>query len=157
MSTTFFTRQSAVLDPEIAPIPHALMSVAFGYTMSPLPGTRLYGGTRNSVLYLAIEPLRLEDNLLVARRTSDKPDIALAASWVGSCQRLHGKRPDASARELSTRIIDVSNDHTGNAVLVETFGRTGRYAALSHCWGSPLRNPLSTRKENIAQHMRQIP
>ncbi|KAK1239428.1 hypothetical protein MKX07_008916 [Trichoderma sp. CBMAI-0711] len=56
--------------------------------------------------------------------------------------------------ELPSRVIHIS----GSAVrLLPSGGRRGRYAALSHCWGSAGRQPLKTTQANLQSHLQHIP
>jgi hypothetical protein len=41
--------------------------------------------------------------------------------------------------------------------LLETAGRRGHYAALSHCWGPPTHRPLMTTQSSLARHLASIP
>jgi Heterokaryon incompatibility protein (HET) len=74
--------------------------------------------------------------------------------WLGKCVDLHAacskdlngdileKEP-----ELPTRIIQI----TGTPRLIESIGRKGRFAALSHCWGGHL--SCMTTRSNLAEHL----
>jgi hypothetical protein len=62
--------------------------------------------------------------------------------------------PHPDEQILPTRVIDVR----GTPRLVLTLGRmTGRYAALSHCWGDPRLHPLKTTCESLPDHLNGIP
>lgn len=41
--------------------------------------------------------------------------------------------------------------------LLPSAGRRGRYATLSHCWGSSGRQPLKTTQANLQSHLQRIP
>jgi hypothetical protein len=56
---------------------------------------------------------------------------------------------------LPPRVINVGESNLREPFLEVTTRESGRYIALSHCWGS---NPLiRTTKETLAQHQRQLP
>ncbi|KAH8886378.1 HET-domain-containing protein, partial [Thozetella sp. PMI_491] len=55
---------------------------------------------------------------------------------------------------LPTRVIDVGDKMDQTTVrLVETHGTRNNYAALSHCWGPPNKQPLRTVKATFQQHL----
>ncbi|KAK3068678.1 hypothetical protein LTR53_013565 [Teratosphaeriaceae sp. CCFEE 6253] len=57
---------------------------------------------------------------------------------------------------LPTRVLQVSSSSRGLAVrLLDTRGRTGKYTALSHCWGQ--QTPFITTTVNIAARKVDIP
>jgi hypothetical protein len=61
--------------------------------------------------------------------------------------------------ELPTRVIDVGpGDGSESPYLFITEGRSGRYAALSHCWGLPTAaHPhFKTETGNIKERMKGI-
>lgn len=51
---------------------------------------------------------------------------------------------------LPTRVLHIGSEHQ-QPRLVESAGRTGRYAALSHCWGKA--QPLTTTSGNFSEHL----
>ncbi|KAM0518199.1 hypothetical protein ACHAPE_004608 [Trichoderma viride] len=87
----------------------------------------------------------------------------LVGRWLGACKRDHpccretlsGALLDESRLpELPSRVIHVA----GNSVrLLPSGGRCGRYATLSHCWGSSGRQPLKTTRANLQGHLHDIP
>ena len=54
------------------------------------------------------------------------------------------------------RILDLAGAATGIVRIVETAGRTGRYVALSHCWGDPTRHPIKSTQATLNDHMSGI-
>jgi hypothetical protein len=54
------------------------------------------------------------------------------------------------------RVLDLACAEKGIVRIVETAGRIGRYAALSHCWGSPKRHPTKTTSATLDDHMSGI-
>jgi hypothetical protein len=54
------------------------------------------------------------------------------------------------------RILHLAGAATGIVRIVETAGRTGRYVALSHCWGDPTRHPLKSTHATLNDHMSGI-
>ncbi|KAL6816755.1 heterokaryon incompatibility domain-containing protein [Trichoderma camerunense] len=89
--------------------------------------------------------------------------FSLLGRWVEACKRDHagccetlsGSVIDESQLpQLPSRVIQVS----GSSVrLLPSRGRHGRYASLSHCWGSSGRPPLKTTKANLQKHLQDIP
>ncbi|RFU77099.1 het-domain-containing [Trichoderma arundinaceum] len=69
----------------------------------------------------------------------------------------HGQRgliDESQLPELPSRVIHVTG---GSVRLLPSGGRRGRYATLSHCWGSSGRQPLKTTRANLQQHLQEIP
>lgn len=60
---------------------------------------------------------------------------------------------------LPTRVLYVKNatSYHNSVKLVQTFGATGTYCALSHCWGPADKLPIRTLKGNIQDHYSDIP
>ncbi|KIN02803.1 hypothetical protein OIDMADRAFT_118738, partial [Oidiodendron maius Zn] len=54
------------------------------------------------------------------------------------------------------RILDLADAATGIVRIVEAAGRTGRYVALSHCWGDPTRHPIKSTQATMNDHMSGI-
>lgn len=89
--------------------------------------------------------------------------FSLVERWLGACKRDHpccwetlsGELLNESQLpELPSRVIQV----TGNSVkLLPSGRRRGRYATLSHCWGSSGRQPLKTTRANLQGHLQGIP
>jgi hypothetical protein len=87
----------------------------------------------------------------VAQDLSSDQCISLARQWMSECERNHTlcKRWSNSV-SLPTRVLDVGSGRQ-QPRLVESLGRKGRYAALSHCWGKA--QPLTTTSENLSEHL----
>ncbi|UKZ81932.1 hypothetical protein TrVFT333_009710 [Trichoderma virens FT-333] len=89
--------------------------------------------------------------------------FVLLQRWVEACKRDHASCwetlsgsviDESQLPELPSRVIHVS----GNKVrLLPSRGQRGRYAALSHCWGSSGRPPLKTTRANLHNHLQDIP
>ncbi|KAL6864463.1 HET domain-containing protein [Trichoderma novae-zelandiae] len=104
---------------------------------------------------------------IVGRPELQSPDcdeaFSLLRRWVDACRRHHSSCwetlsgsviDESQLPELPSRVIHVS----GNKVrLLPSGGRRGRYATLSHCWGSPGRQPLKTTQANLQSHLQDIP
>ncbi|RYP40070.1 hypothetical protein DL766_000094 [Monosporascus sp. MC13-8B] len=68
----------------------------------------------------------------------------IAKTWLDTCRESHPDCLTVAAAELPTRVIDVGEPGSSRGPrLVETQRRSGRYAALSHCWGGKI-NPVLT-------------
>lgn len=100
--------------------------------------------------------------------TSCSPEaFELLKRWLNGCVEEHGDCGKTLSGEelgsevptLPTRIIDVSP--LGRPViprLVETSGcMTGRWVALSHCWGKAEHHPITTTRASLHQMLRGIP
>jgi hypothetical protein len=80
--------------------------------------------------------------------------------WIKDCIQSH---PQCSSKEakffVPTRLLDVQAFQPSKDIkLVMLDGKSAitDYVALSHCWGSPSKHPLTTRKNNLAQHSQRI-
>ncbi|KAE8451655.1 hypothetical protein EG329_003112 [Mollisiaceae sp. DMI_Dod_QoI] len=71
--------------------------------------------------------------------------LDLARQWLNDCVSTHGECQGTVVARLPTRVIDVGST-TGKLFLLESKGREGQYATLSHCWGGtfPLTTTLAT-------------
>jgi hypothetical protein len=87
----------------------------------------------------------------VAQDLSSDQCIGLARQWISECERDHTicKRW-SSSKALPTRVLDVGSESQPPR-LVESLGKTGRYTALSHCWGKA--QPLTTTSGNLSEHL----
>jgi hypothetical protein len=79
--------------------------------------------------------------------------IRLLNEWVRSCNETHQCLPSTETI-LPTRVIDVGSKDSANVRLFsETQGRSGKYLALSHRWGSPAQNKrCCTETNNLKKH-----
>ncbi|KAH8601417.1 heterokaryon incompatibility protein-domain-containing protein, partial [Bisporella sp. PMI_857] len=75
-----------------------------------------------------------------------KLNYDIASSWLHKCCNTHSKCPDGSNVPLPSRLVAVGTETKGPR-LVLTEGQTGRYTALSHCWGGDV--PLKTTTKTI--------
>ena len=65
---------------------------------------------------------------------------------------------ESIAPTLPHRIIEVAPDDASIELrTVETNGRCGQHATLSHCWGARDQWPLRTTKANLPDHLKGIP
>lgn len=86
--------------------------------------------------------------------------------WLDICEGEYAVDPSHEHRECqqgddlvipAKRVLDLQDAATGVVRIVETAGREGRYAALSHCWGGdPSRHPLMTVHATLEKHMSGI-
>jgi Heterokaryon incompatibility protein (HET) len=83
--------------------------------------------------------------------TEDRLD--LARSWLETCINTHQDCPTA-VHKLPKRVLTLNPDSIG-IKLKETVNESGRYAALSYCWGQT-RN-ITTTRDNIASMLTGIP
>ncbi|KAH7090001.1 heterokaryon incompatibility protein-domain-containing protein [Paraphoma chrysanthemicola] len=83
--------------------------------------------------------------------------ITLAQRWMDECQSHHTDCPTIVDMCLPTRVLSVSGELDAPSVkLLATDGRSGRYLALSHCWGPVDKQPLVTTSENYQEHLKGI-
>lgn len=80
--------------------------------------------------------------------------VPLIKTWIQRCDLNHNCSEHGLGipTELPTRVIDVG-DSSHDPYLYITHGETGRFAALSHCWGPPqMSERLTTTKDNVLAH-----
>jgi len=71
--------------------------------------------------------------------------------WLDSCNADHKCTPVLPA--LPTRVLDLGHEPRSQGIkLVETEGRTGRYIALSHCWGTSHRITTTQSTLEVMKH-----
>lgn len=62
--------------------------------------------------------------------------------------------------DLPSRVLSITDDAPGaegiSVKLVESKDLSGRYCALSHCWGPREKRPLRTTKKNLTDHLASI-
>jgi hypothetical protein len=90
----------------------------------------------------------------VSRELSDADCVGLARKWITECQERHPGCKQPPSNPLPTRLVDVGSEDR-DPRLVETLGKTGQYATLSHCWGKA--QPLTTTSVTLEEHLRGIP
>ncbi|KAF1830820.1 HET-domain-containing protein [Decorospora gaudefroyi] len=87
--------------------------------------------------------------------------ISLAQSWLKSCVHADNKHHecavyDDKASQLPARVLDIgAEDHSPVKLHVSAESETGKYVALSHCWGG--KTPIMTTGQNFEDHLRDIP
>ena len=87
---------------------------------------------------------------------SGGPDcIDFVRRQIQECEDYHKDCPGAIIPALPTRILDLGTYST-DIKLVQSEGLCGKYAALSHCWGSPGHPPTKTLSTNVEERMRRI-
>lgn len=99
-------------------------------------------------------------NQLTNSPTSDA--LSILRSRFEECASSHEKciagTLDAGKSELPTRILNVKTDAGEHTIrLIESKGFRADYAALSHCWGPPEKQPLCTKKATLQEHLTGIP
>ncbi|KFY35566.1 hypothetical protein V494_05800 [Pseudogymnoascus sp. VKM F-4513 (FW-928)] len=81
--------------------------------------------------------------------------LPLIQTWIQRCDLDHScvNHGLGIPTKLPTRVIDVG-DSCHDPYLYHTNGETGRYAALSHCWGPPEMScrRLATIQANLSEH-----
>jgi hypothetical protein len=82
---------------------------------------------------------------------------SLLREWLRDCNDSHRDHGYDSAKdsELPMRVLDVGDSENPERLLLHvTKSESGKYIALSHCWGDSI--PLRTEKETIAAHCEAI-
>ena len=80
----------------------------------------------------------------------------LSRTWMTDCLSSHENCRLEESSPLPTRVIDVQAGCANQRCrIVETRGRTGRYVALSHCWGGAITPVLSD--ETIRDFFEDLP
>jgi hypothetical protein len=84
-------------------------------------------------------------------------NFELASSWLRGCLSSHPLCGTISASPLPTRLIDIGNGISPQTprLCIPAAGATGRYAALSYCWGTAQNNILT--KANLKDKTEEIP
>ncbi|KAH8683263.1 heterokaryon incompatibility protein-domain-containing protein [Tricladium varicosporioides] len=85
--------------------------------------------------------------------SSSDDSIAMASRWLSECTEKHKNCHFPPSTTLPTRVIEVGEKGT-NPRLHETNSATGRYAALSHCWGTE--RILTTTISNLTELKKEI-
>jgi hypothetical protein len=100
----------------------------------------------------------LEDNASVYVTADFPPDpllfqqqSELATAWVDECQQQHEHCPRPKLVLLPPRVLDVSLQSDTKRLCLHTSkeGETGKYAALSYCWGGPQKFMTTTANLDI--------
>lgn len=103
----------------------------------------------------AITAANSEHPGVAGRSVGKQPDFNLCSHWISTCSQEHSACGQMSEHTLPTRVLDLSMDSSQDIKLMETKGRQGCYATLSHCWGSF--RPLITDSSNYRTHQDKIP
>jgi hypothetical protein len=86
--------------------------------------------------------------------------LDLIDRWIRICRRDHKYCSDSSGVELPTRVVDgeIWRPLKIPSLLI-TQGESGRYAALSHCWGisTPKSPHFKTETQSIEERRAGIP
>jgi hypothetical protein len=93
----------------------------------------------------------------MAAHSGDSASLGRVAQRLRTCETSHKGCLRDDLGVLPTRILDLGDQSTSRAIrLVEGNGRSGRYAALSYCWGPPsaTNRPLKTTVGTIRKRLR---
>jgi hypothetical protein len=84
-------------------------------------------------------------------------NFELAKRWIRGCLSSHPLCGTISASPLPTRLIDIGNGTLPQPprLCIPPTGASGRYAALSYCWGTTQNNILT--KANLKDKTEKIP
>ncbi|KAH9225021.1 heterokaryon incompatibility protein-domain-containing protein [Leptodontidium sp. 2 PMI_412] len=93
----------------------------------------------------------------VAEESSSDSCFELASTWLKTCVDSHPACRSEALQALPTRVIDVGVAGTRDPFLVESQGQSGKYVALSYCWGDPrFHNVLKTTADTYKKHLERI-
>ena len=94
--------------------------------------------------------------------TASKQSYENIKRWLDTCLTTHTSLCSTSRKvddriKLPDRVIEASVDTPRRIRLIETKGRKGHYACLSHCWGG--QQPLQTtlKPDTLSTHLQSIP
>lgn len=103
-------------------------------------------------LYASANSLAAKSNLIAGRPINSDPlsdaCIAQIQQWLEHCMKNHARCPLKEAPRMPTRVIDVGDEYTKPRLLVNAPVDTGKWVALSHCWGD-VNKLFTTRTTNI--------
>ncbi|KAL2070089.1 hypothetical protein VTL71DRAFT_14769 [Oculimacula yallundae] len=88
----------------------------------------------------------LECGTEVLEDLSLKKATSTITQWMTACKQ-HSSCLDIPSLPLPTRVLLIGQHEIS---LLESAGRSGKYATLSHCWGTS--QPLTTTRDNLIQH-----
>ncbi|CAG9982915.1 unnamed protein product [Clonostachys byssicola] len=77
-------------------------------------------------------------------------------SWISRCTREHRQCGGIKETEMPRRLLKIENKDGGGLRLVETHGKFGKYACLSHRWCHET-ELASLKKTNLESFKREIP
>lgn len=90
---------------------------------------------------------------LVSRDSGDSDCLDVAAGWLERCSRQHqhcvAEQKDV---DLPTRLVHIPGDENEYLKVENTEGQTGRYIALSHCWGDGIAYKTTQATLNARQN-----
>ncbi|KAK5659453.1 hypothetical protein OQA88_654 [Cercophora sp. LCS_1] len=79
--------------------------------------------------------------------------LARLKSWLDKCMSEH-RNCQFHESKLPTRVIDVGSPSTEPRLML-SYGKLGRWVALSHCWGGSI--PIRTEQDSIERHKQSLP
>ncbi|KFY31014.1 hypothetical protein V493_01478 [Pseudogymnoascus sp. VKM F-4281 (FW-2241)] len=104
-------------------------------------------------------PMMPVDNFTTPDPPTLESAVPLIQTWIQRCDLDHScyKHSLGIPTQLPTRVIDVG-DSSHDPYLYITHGETGRFIALSHCWGPPEMpfTRLTTTQTNLSAHCQRI-
>lgn len=86
--------------------------------------------------------------------TNTEASFSRIVSWIDACTGLHDSCDKAVATPLPRRVLDIGETDEARIRLHETQNELGKYACLSHCWGTG--QPIVTTSETYATLVRGI-
>lgn len=103
-------------------------------------------------LYAPADSSAAKNNLIAGRPISAEPlsdaCIAQIQQWLSDCTQNHHRCPLNEAPRMPTRLIDVGDEYTRPRLRINAPVDTGKWVALSHCWGD-VNKLFTTRVDNI--------
>lgn len=95
----------------------------------------------------------------MAAHSGDAESLSRIAQSLRTCETTHRACLRRDLGVLPTRLLDLGDQSTSRVIrLVESNGGSGRYAALSYCWGPPsaINRPLKTTVKTLEKRLRGI-
>ncbi|KAH8802622.1 heterokaryon incompatibility protein-domain-containing protein [Xylogone sp. PMI_703] len=110
--------------------------------------------SKTRIIYMPVSNFLIGD-------TSTPISFGRALKSIETCESSHGGCGAGRNELLPKRLLDITpifdSSGTPGIKLVETDGKSGTYACLSHCWGNPTHILSQTKVESITQYLQFIP
>ena len=105
-------------------------------------------------LYLSTDAVPDSDHVLFSQHdtasgnTNSEASLSRILSWIDACTSRHDRCENPTDKTLPRRVLDIGETDEELIRLYDTQNEPGRYACLSHCWGSG--QPIVTTNKTYA-------